>query len=128
LEIIVAKHQDDISYYDLKGIKVKRDRCEVRGDSYLFAEMISYELRTISPDRRLPLSLIGAGVLLLILAIGSILIIAGTWIWFNQEPEYWLIFETQEIKNDVVFQTKSLDEAREIERALDLALTNYLNL
>lgn len=120
--------QDDILYYDLKGIKVMSDRCDVRSDSYLFADIISYELRTISPDRRLPLSLIAAGILLLILAIGLIFLIAGTWIWFNQEPEYWLIFETQEIKNDVIFQTKNLDEALEIERALDLALTNYLNL
>jgi len=50
------------------------------------------------------------------------------WIWFNQKAKYCLIFETQEIKSDVAFKTKNLDDARKLQRVLDLALTNYLNL
>jgi len=124
----VSDHQDDILYSDLIGIKVMTDRCVVRGYSYLFADIISFKLKTIFPDRQLPLILIGTGLFLPILDIALIFLIAGTCTWFESQPQHCLVLETQEIKSEIIFKTKNLDDARELERFLDLALANYSNL
>lgn len=80
------------------------------------------------PDRRLPLSLIFAGFLLLILGIGLVFLAIGTWIWFRQDTEYWLVFTTETMNEDVVFQTKDEKEATEVKSTLDLALSKFFNL
>jgi Na+-transporting methylmalonyl-CoA/oxaloacetate decarboxylase gamma subunit len=111
-------------YYDRKGVKVTDRGCDARGDFYAFPRIISYELKSIPPDRKVPLGLIAAGVLLLVVGIGIIFLIIGIWLWFQQQSEYWIIFETKEISKDVVYQTKNSTEAKEILAALDVAIAN----
>jgi hypothetical protein len=113
-------------YYDRKRIKITDKGCDARGDFYTFTQIISYELKVISPNRKTPMGLLAAGILLLAVGIGIIFLIIGIWLWFQQQSEYWIVFETKEISKDVVYQTKYLDEAKEIIAALDVAIANSL--
>lgn len=115
-------------YYDHKGVEIREDRCVIRNDVYLFQSMQGYELRVISPNRRVPLTLIFAGILLLILGIGFIFLVIGIWMWVKQDTEYWLVFTTDTINEDLVFQTKNLKDATDIKEALDAAITRFLKL
>ncbi len=111
-------------YYDRKGMKITDKGCDARGDFYTFSRIISYELKVISPNRKTPLGFVAAGILLLVVGIGIIFLIIGIWLWFQQQSECWIVFETKEISQDVVYQTKYLDEANEIIAALDVAIAN----
>jgi len=53
-------------------------------------------------------------------------IIWGSWMWSQQKTTYWILLETKEIKNDVVYQTNYQDKAQEIIRALDTAIANLM--
>jgi hypothetical protein len=95
---------------------------------FLFSKIISYELKINPPDRKVPLGLIVAGVILLVVGIGIIFLINGIWLWSQQQSEYWIVFETKEITRDVVYQTKNFEEAKEIKGTLDIAIAKYLDL
>jgi hypothetical protein len=109
-------------YYDFKGIKITDKGCDARGDFYIFSQIISHELKVNTPDRKAPLGFIAAGLILLVVGIGIIFLIAGIWLWSQQQSDYWIIFETKTINRDVVYQTKNFQEAKEIDNALNIAI------
>ncbi|AFY72256.1 hypothetical protein Syn7502_00083 [Synechococcus sp. PCC 7502] len=111
-------------YYDQKRIRVTNKGIDIRGEFYPFFRINKYAVRIISPDRKAAIAFIASGILLLIVGIGIIFLIAGVWQWVKQKPAYWLVFETDEIKDDVVYQTYYKEEAEAIHSALNVAIAN----
>jgi hypothetical protein len=77
---------DDRVYYDRKRIRITNKGIDARGDFYQFSQILKYEVKVISPDRKIPLILIIAGALFLIVGIGIFFIIWGSWMWSQQKP------------------------------------------
>jgi len=72
-------------YYDRHRIRITNQGIDARGDFYAFSQILKYEVQVINPDRKVPLGLIIAGILMLIVGIGVILLILGIWLWFQQK-------------------------------------------
>ncbi|KGF72681.1 hypothetical protein DO97_06535 [Neosynechococcus sphagnicola sy1] len=82
-------------YFDGKGVRVTASQLIVDDTVYPLSKIRGVEVEVENPNRMQPLLCIFAGVLLLIVVVGIIILVIGIRWWMSQEPVYWLVVQTE---------------------------------